>query len=372
LSQAHGGFGRRAWTRVAASLFLMATLLLGSAVAVVAQLKPKSLERIEPVEIQATPLDHFDKAKPDRVRFGRLEWRGGLVLTSKSEHFGGLSGLVMDADGSNLLAISDAGTWMTADVAYTSGVPSGLKNAKVGPILGRDNRRMKRNAERDAEGVTLAGGSLAKGSVLLSFERNHRIGRFPFDGRRLGAPTSFLKMPPDTKQMDPNQGLESVAVLQGGPLKGSTIAFAERLHDPRGHHTGWIWVNGEPRKLHLTDGAGFDITDAVGLPDGDVLILERRFRWTEGVKMRLRLLESLDIASGAVMEGETLLEADMGFEIDNMEGVAVHRGPRGETIVTLISDDNFNHLLQRTLLLQFRLHEKAETARAEPQQGARN
>jgi hypothetical protein len=38
-----------------------------------------------------------------------------------------------------------------------------------------------------------------------------------------------------------------------------------------------------------------------------------------------------------------------------MEGMAVHRGTGGETVVTLISDNNFNRLLQRTLFLQFTL-----------------
>jgi hypothetical protein len=38
-----------------------------------------------------------------------------------------------------------------------------------------------------------------------------------------------------------------------------------------------------------------------------------------------------------------------------MEGLAVHYGPKGETVVTLISDDNFNQFLQRTILLQFTL-----------------
>ena len=41
-----------------------------------------------------------------------------------------------------------------------------------------------------------------------------------------------------------------------------------------------------------------------------------------------------------------------------MEGMAVHRGASGETIISLISDDNFNRLLQRTLFLQFTLHDK--------------
>ena len=35
----------------------------------------------------------------------------------------------------------------------------------------------------------------------------------------------------------------------------------------------------------------------------------------------------------------------------------MHRGAGGETILSLISDDNFNHFLQRTVFLQFTLHD---------------
>ena len=40
---------------------------------------------------------------------------------------------------------------------------------------------------------------------------------------------------------------------------------------------------------------------------------------------------------------------------------------RGETVVTLISDDNFNHILQRTLLLQFSVSDTGiDSAAARP------
>ena len=38
-----------------------------------------------------------------------------------------------------------------------------------------------------------------------------------------------------------------------------------------------------------------------------------------------------------------------------MEGLAVHQDAAGKTVITLISDNNFNSFLQRTLLLQFEL-----------------
>jgi hypothetical protein len=49
-----------------------------------------------------------------------------------------------------------------------------------------------------------------------------------------------------------------------------------------------------------------------------------------------------------------LIEADGSFQIDNMEGLSVHRNAAGEIILTLVSDDNYSRL-QRTLLLQFAL-----------------
>jgi len=55
-----------------------------------------------------------------------------------------------------------------------------------------------------------------------------------------------------------------------------------------------------------------------------------------------------------VVNGPVLFEADLRQSIDNMEGLSVHRGADGETVLTMISDDNFSPL-QRTLLLQFTL-----------------
>ena len=62
------------------------------------------------------------------------------------------------------------------------------------------------------------------------------------------------------------------------------------------------------------------------------------------------------IKPGAQVDGTPLIEADLGQQIDNMEGIAVHRNASGEIIITLVSDDNFSPI-QRNLLLQFALVE---------------
>lgn len=310
---------------------------------------------LEAIDINARPIDHFLRTSPRTRRFGELEFRGGLVLTSPSAHFGGWSGLVMDPDGRGVFGISDIGAWLTADVAYDGSRPVGFERGRLGPLLAASGRPLRNKREQDAESVVLIDGSLADGRLLIGFERGHRIGRYEIRNRALRAPSGYLKLPPEAKRMQPNQGLEALAVLQAGPLRGSIVAFAERFTRGSGYHSGWIWVRGEPQRIQLEDIDGFNITDAAGLPDGGLLILERHFRWTSGVKMRIRRLAPGEIVPRARMKGRTLLEADSSYEIDNMEGIAVHRGARGETVVSLISDDNFNHFLQRTVFLQFAL-----------------
>jgi hypothetical protein len=277
------------------------------------------------------------------------------VLSSPSPDFGGWSGLAMEADGKSLLAISDVGSWMTADVVYNGKRPAGLARARLGPLLGSRGQPLKDKREQDAEAVALLEGTLHDGIVLIGFERLHRIGRFTVRKREVGAMLGYLKLPPDSRGMPNNQGIEAIAVLQGGPRKGSIVAFAERFTRGSGYHTGWIWLGGEPHKLQLEDIDGFNITDAASLPDGSLLVLERYFRWTEGLKMRLRHLPAKEIAPGARLSGRILLQGDTSYEIDNMEGLSVHRSADGETILSMISDDNFNHLLQRTVFLQFAL-----------------
>ena len=90
------------------------------------------------------------------------------------------------------------------------------------------------------------------------------------------------------------------------------------------------------------------------LAGGDVLALERHFSPVGVVAARLVRIPAGTIKPGAVLEGKELARLAWPLVVDNFEGLAVSDGPKGETIVYLLSDDNFNPL-QDTLLLQFRL-----------------
>ncbi len=310
---------------------------------------------VRDIEVTARQLKSFERSSTSKRQFGKLEFRGGLVLSSSAKSFGGWSGLTIDPQGRQFIAVSDEGTWLSGTIDYDETAPKGISSARLGPTKALGGRTLDRKRDLDAEAVTLLDGNLKQGTLLIGFERNHRIGRFPVVDGSVQAPTGYLKSPPEARRMRMNKGFEAVAVMQGGSYKGSPIAFSERFPDNPALHIGWLWVKGEPQRLTINDIGDFELTDVASLPDGALLLLERRFRWTEGVKMRLRRFPADQIKPGAVLQGEVLIEADMAYEIDNMEGLAIHRGAGGEIVLTLISDDNFNSFLQRTLLLQFTL-----------------
>lgn len=351
--------------RLLVAAFVVPLAAFALATAVVAQAKPSTsgLET-EAISVSARAITSFDRASSE-TRFDRLEFRGGLVLTAQSKNFGGWSGMVLDETGRRLVAVSDAGTWMTAEIGYDGARPVAIRQARLGPLKSLSAKTLRKNRDRDAEAVALSSGTLANGTLLISFEGNHRIGRFDIGADGVSAPQGYLSTPAELKGARKRDGLEALTVLRGGPRKGQVVAFAEHFRDANRNHTGWIWSGDKPQSFHLADLGEFDVTDIASLRNGDLIVLERRFRWLEGVKMRLRRVAAADVSAGATARGEVLLEANMGQEIDNMEALAVHTDAKGETVLTLLSDDNFNGFLQRTLLLQFTLvGEKAvQTAR---------
>ena len=92
------------------------------------------------------------------------------------------------------------------------------------------------------------------------------------------------------------------------------------------------------------------------LTSGELLILERKFSWVAGLDIRIRRIPLDTLAPGAVIDGPSIFKADLGQEIDNMEGIDAHVTAEGETVLTMVSDDNFSPI-QRNLMLQFRLVE---------------
>ncbi|MEZ5828923.1 MAG: esterase-like activity of phytase family protein [Hyphomicrobiales bacterium] len=339
-------------------LLATALLLTIGALAVVPALADKPAETLTaPIAttVSAIPIN-FDRDRPQRKTFGKLTFLGGLNLFAKSRFFGGYSGIALDPSGTALLAISDAGTWMRATLDYDGRYLKAMRGVTLGPILGKDGTPLRDDAERDSEGLALTSGDTRAGIAFVSFERDHRILRYPFTKDRFGPPDRAVSLPKEARAMTANSGIEAVALIRAGRLKGTLVAFAERLIDRSGNLRGWMIGGPSPGPITLRRLGGYDITDAAGLPDGGLIVLERRFRFSEGVKMRIRRISPGELKPGTLIEGEVLLEAEDNLNIDNMEAITVHRSRGGETVLTLMSDDNFSPL-QRTLIMQFAMPE---------------
>jgi hypothetical protein len=343
---------RTSWPYSASVAAVAVTLVIAPALAD----KPQTaLEGPISTTVTAIPID-FDRDNPGRKEFGKLIFRAGLNLYAKSIYFGGFSAVAVDPSGKALLAVSDAGTWLKANLDYDGRKLKGLSGAVLGPMLGPDGKPLRADTLRDSEGMTLIDGDTKQGTAFVSFERKHRIARYPFTADRFGPPAGTVPLPSGTKAMSANAGIEAIAMIRTGKLAGTLVIFSERLPDKNGNLQGWLIGGPAPGGIVLKRLGGFDITDAAPLPDGGIVVLERRFRYSEGIKMRIRRVAASELKRGALIQGEVLLEADDSLNIDNMEAIAAHRTQSGETVITLMSDDNYSPL-QRTLIMQFALPE---------------
>lgn len=306
---------------------------------------PAAVAAPEAIELRARPLWLNPEDKPQET-VGRLRWRGGFELTSEAAGFGGLSDLELEPDGMGLIAITDEGRWLSGRLRYDeSGALAGVTSARMGWLRDTAGRSLAQATKRrqDAEALT----RLPDGSLLVAFERNHRIERF---ASGLDATPEPFPAPPGLAAAPVNAGLEALVTLPDGRL----LAFTEGQRQGDGL-IAYLRDGADAWHPLLLEATGlFRPTGAALLPDGDVLLLERRYTILGGPGARLSRIPLDAIRPGARLRGEEIAEIRPPLTVDNFEGVAVHRTADGATRITLLSDDNFNPL-QRTLIVQFEL-----------------
>jgi hypothetical protein len=304
------------------------------------------------IEVNARPIASFDPRDRSHVRFGALQYRSGLVLTSSFRGFGGLSGLRLDARGERFISFSDKGSWFTGRIVYQGREMTGLADVEAAPMMGADGKPITACGWFDSESIALDGSF-----VYIGLERVNQVLRFDFSKGFTRALGEVVAMPPAVRKLPFNKGLEAlVFVPKGLPLAGTLIAMSERGIDASGNLIAFLVGGPTPGQFSVRRTNDYDISDATLLPSGDLLVLERKFSLLSGIGIRIRRIGLSSLAPGAVVDGPSIFDADLGQEIDNMEGIDSHVTPEGDTVLTLISDDNFS-LIQRTLLLQFTLVE---------------
>ncbi|MEP3045554.1 MAG: esterase-like activity of phytase family protein [Roseibium sp.] len=305
------------------------------------------------VKIRTKPIKDFHIGYPDRT-FGKLTYLGGFEVLASDRKIGGLSGLVSLDSGNRFLAVTDNGHWVTGTVKQKpDGTPLGISEVRFAPLLGSDGKTLRARWGHDTEALTLSGSDL-----YVSAERNHAIYHYPWPlstgkERMIGQ----LALPKDILDLPRNTGLESLASPPSdSSLSGKLIAIVETAPSEVHGLSAYILGPKTTDRFSIKKHDRFDATDADFLPNGDLLLMERRFNLRDLIGLRLRRFPSDKVKPDAVLEGELLLEANFDYQIDNMEAVAAHQSETGATILTLVSDNN-RSLLQRTVVLRFRLED---------------
>lgn len=273
-------------------------------------------------------------AGPPLVLDGQVTWR------DSDASFGGFSGIEVIDHGRALVAISDRGTWATAEMVRADGRLTAVRTTGIGPLRAISGTPVTGD-DADAEGLARD----ADGNLYVSFEVFHRIRRYP----DIAGPAEEVPGHPDFRGLQRNSALEALAFDAAGRL----YAIPERSGAWERPFPVYRLTNGRwDRDLEIRRDGTFLVAGADFGPDGRLYLLERDFRWLGGFATRIR---SFALGPDGFGDERTLLETRFGA-LDNMEGISVWRDPEGQTRITLISDDNF-FFLQRTMVVEYLLNQ---------------
>src|SRR5436190_1546950 len=222
---------------------------------------------ISAVNVRSKPIDAFDLRDPSQIRFGSLEFRSGLVLTSSFKGFGGLSALRLGANGDSFIALSDKGDWFTGNIVYDGKAMTGLANVKSAPMLGDDGRPILSRGWFDSESLAVDGTTL-----YVGLERVNRVLRFDFTQGGIASRGHEVSVPRAIAKLPYNKGLEALAFIPKGlPLAGTLVAISERGLDRAGNILGFLIGGPASGQFTVRRTNDFDVSDCALLPSGDLL-----------------------------------------------------------------------------------------------------
>jgi hypothetical protein len=277
-----------------------------------------------------------EAGRPQDRRVGRLRFLDGWNMESNDWRFGGISAMHV-ADG-EVTAFSDSG-WR---IRFPIPPREGTYPASIQAVRNHGGVAVSK-VERDVESAAAHGAY-----VWLGLERRNGVWRFrAADWQEVGG-----TRPPAMREWAENTGAEAMLRLPDGRFivfcegDGGVSEAVMFLGDPS--------IAGTPAVgLRYRPPSGYRITDAALLPDGRMLLLNRRISLLSGPKAKLAVASVPPAQAGATIVPQEIATLAPPVTVDNMEALSVTR-ERGRTIVWLASDDNYMPL-QRSLLLKFAL-----------------
>jgi hypothetical protein len=294
--------------------------------------------------VTAVPVP-LDESDPARRMLGPLVYLGGWSLEGTQGDVGGISSMRLDGRG-NLLALNDTGELAT----FRPGRPT--TPGVLMPLPAFSDEETAPKWHWDTESMTH---DPVSGKSWVGFELNARICRYSAGFghvERCASPVEMLAWPNPT-------GLESLVRLEDGRFLG----IAEDYPGPAGGHDVLLFAGdpvspatSRPARLTYRAPEGYLPTDALGIGNGWMLVLNRRVTLVDGFTGVLTLVDIRDLRPGALLTGVVVARFAGSVQHDNMEALAMSR-EAGRPILWVASDDN--HLFfQRSLLLKFAMPAK--------------
>src|SRR6201995_4081028 len=175
---------------------------------------------------------------------------------------------------------------------------SGLADVEWAPMMGPYGKPITAHGWYDSESIAIDGSF-----VYIGLERANKVLRFDFSKGFTRSRGEVVPLPTAASRLPNNKGLEAlVFVPKGLPLAGTLIALSERGVDANGNLIAFLVGGPQPGQFSVRRTDDFDISDAVLLPSGDLLILERKSSLLSGVGIRIRRIALATGAPGAVVE----------------------------------------------------------------------
>ncbi|MDA0786046.1 MAG: esterase-like activity of phytase family protein [Proteobacteria bacterium] len=301
---------------------------------------------VSPALADSTPIQlHNGLSEQDRV--GRLVWRGGIEMIFADPRFGGISAMEIDPGGRTLTVLTDRGHRAELFLEYDlAGDLSAAKLVDLEPVLGAVGRSIDDDRNSDIEAIA----RMPDGGWLVAFERNHRLAHYPASFAPLRAAPRLLLSPPGLERARSNIGIKAASETADKKI----LLIAEDLKTSRAFTFAWLGNGAEWTPMAYTLFPPYKPAGAALLPNGDIIVVERRFTPPSDVGSRIARIAQRGLRPGAPIQTIEIARLEPPFVTENFEAVTARSAGRGQTLIYLASDNNFSDN-QRNLLLMFEL-----------------
>lgn len=289
-------------------------------------------------------------AAPGQRRAGALDFVRGYRLESGDRAFGGFS--AMASDGRRFTLLTDGGEGAAFDLGADGRITRPrIFTLPAFPRIGFEKK------DRDSESLAH---DPASGRFWVGFENANQIWRYaPGFARaeRRAAPPAMAEWPE-------NRGAEAMVRLADGRF---VVIGEDAIEGAAGEPRPLLIFARDPAeapaalaRARYQPPDGYSPTDMTELPDGRLIIVNRRARLDTGFTACLTLIDRAALRPGATIRGRVIARFAPPMQHDNFEGIVALR-QRDGIHLWLVADDN-QLWLEQSLLLEFRLDERRAAA----------